>query len=257
VSGGSWSGALRLAVGTLTVLPVRASAPTAVVAGRAMAMAPLAVAPLAAVSAAASWGAHALGWPALLVGLAGVGVLALGTRALHLDGLADTVDALGSGWDRERALAIMRAGDIGPMGVVALILVLGAQVVAIGELVSSAVTAVLLLVIICASRAAVCLACMHGMPAARAEGLGAAVAGSVPRPVVAISWLLISVLLTGLGWVVGGRWWLLSVAVGLALLIVALLLRHCVRRFGGITGDVIGAAVEVNCTVLLLGAMSA
>ena len=48
-----------------------------------------------------------------------VAVLAFGTRAMHLDGLADTVDGLGSGWDRERALAIMARGDVGPMGVVA------------------------------------------------------------------------------------------------------------------------------------------
>ncbi len=252
----SWP-ALRLAVGTLTVAPVGFSAPTPAVAGRAMLLAPLAVSPLAVGSAAACWAASAIGWPPLLVGLVGVGVLALGTRALHLDGLADTVDGLGSGWDRERALAIMRRGDIGPMGVLALILVIGVQTIAIGELVRGWPTAVLLLLIICASRAAVGLCCARGIPAARPDGLGAAVAGSVSRAAVVVSWLIaLGMITAALAWV-GARWWLGPVAVVAALVGVVLLLRHCVQRFGGVTGDVIGACVETAFTVLLLGALSA
>ena len=253
---GSWP-ALRLAVGTLTVLPVGVSIPTPGVTGRAMLLAPLAVLPLAIASAAASWGADAIGWPSLLVGLVGVGVLALGTRALHLDGLADTVDALGSGWDRERALAIMRSGDIGPMGVVALLVVLGAQAVAIGELVSGWPSAALLMVIICSSRAAVGLACLRGIPAARPGGLGAAVAGSVPRGAMVISWLSVLVAITAALVLSDGRWWFGPLSVGAALLAAGLVLRHCVRRFGGVTGDVMGAMVEIAFTVLILGAMSA
>ncbi len=253
---GSWP-ALRLAVGTLTVLPVGVSTPTSGVTGRAMLLAPLAILPLALVSAAASWGAAAIGWPSLLVGLVGVGVLALGTRAIHLDGLADTVDALGSGWDRARALTIMRSGDIGPMGVVALVLVLGAQVVAVGELVSGWPSAALLVVLICSSRVAVGLACAQGIPAARPGGLGAAVAGSVPRGAVVISWLSVLVAITAALVLSGGRWWSGPLSVSVALLAAGLILRHCVRRFGGVTGDVMGAVVEITFTVLVLGSMSA
>ncbi len=244
-------------MGTLTVLPVGFSAPTPAVAGRAMMLAPLAVLPLAVGSAAACWAASAIGWPPLLVGLIGVAVLALGTRALHLDGLADTVDGLGCGGDRGRALAIMRRGDIGPMGALALIVVIGVQAAAIGQLVRNWPTAGLLLVIICASRTAVGLCCVRGIPAARPDGLGAAVAGSVPRAAVVVSWLIaLGVITATLAWI-GARWWLGPVAIAVALSGVVLLLRHCVQRFGGVTGDVIGAGVETAFTLLLLGALSA
>ena len=59
-----------------------------------------------------------------------VATLALTTRALHLDGLADTFDGLGAAGSTERALAIMKRGDIGPMGAVALIVVLGVTAIA-------------------------------------------------------------------------------------------------------------------------------
>ena len=46
------------------------------------------------------------------------------TGAFHEDGLADTVDGLGGGWDKERILAIMKDSRIGSYGVVALFLAL-------------------------------------------------------------------------------------------------------------------------------------
>lgn len=249
-----------MAVGTLTIIPTGAIGTVdRGVAGRAMVLAPVAVVPLAVVAAAVGWLGNVLGLPALGVGLLVVGVLAVGTRALHLDGLADTVDGLGAGWDRERSLQVMRRGDVGPMGVVALVLGLGLQAVAAGQLLHGWRGALLVAILVCESRGALVGVCVRGVPAARSDGLGVVVAGSVPRTAAAITALVLAVLLAlafaalrrpGVGGLATG------LLVGLAAVVaVGLLVRRTVRRFGGVTGDVMGAAIETALTVLLVGAV--
>lgn len=246
--------ALRLAVGTLTVIPVGALGEiTPPVAARAMIIAPVATLPLGVMAAAVAGLAWVAGLPALVIGLLVVGAVALGTRAMHLDGLADTADGLGSGWNRERALMIMKRGDVGPMGVVTLIIVLGVQAAALGQLVDGLRGALLTGLLIVVSRAALVLVCRRGVPAARPTGLGVAVAGTVPRTAAVLSWLLVAGVVAAAYEVLGREpWWLGVVAAALAGLVVLGLVRHCVRRFGGVTGDVMGAAVELAFTILLL-----
>lgn len=251
----SWASAWRLAVGTLTVIPVRP--PDVVdrtVAGRAMALAPLAVLPLAVVAAGSGWLAARTGWPSLLAGLVVVAALVLGTRALHLDGLADTVDGLGSGRDRERSLEIMRRGDVGPMGVIALLLVLGGQAVAASVLVVDVDGAALLVVLIAASRTSLSVGCRVGVPAARAGGLGSAVAGSVSALVLIGSWVVTGAVVVILAASAGVTWWIGLLAVVLGAGVAFGVVRLAVRRLGGITGDVLGATVELTLLAMLLTA---
>ncbi|GID93522.1 adenosylcobinamide-GDP ribazoletransferase [Amorphoplanes digitatis] len=232
---------LRLALTTLTVLPVRAGRIDRRTAAVAMSLAPLVGALLGAVLA----GVFVLLGQGPVAATVTVAAGALLTRGLHLDGLADTVDALGSYRDRERALEIMKKPDIGPFGVAAIALALLIQAAALTE-----VGPVAIVVAYATGRLGVTVACRRGVGAARPEGLGALVASTVPVPVVAGAAALVAAAAV---FAVPGRPWQGPAAVAAALLVVFLLLRHAVRRFGGITGDVLGACVETTTTLALVG----
>jgi adenosylcobinamide-GDP ribazoletransferase len=246
---------LRLAVGLLTIVPVR---PPETIGRRearaAMLLAPFAVLPVALVAALVGWGATLVDVPPVLAGVLVVALLAFGTRAMHLDGLADTTDGLGSGKEAGRALEIMRRGDVGPMGTVALVLALAMQAVAAGALLSHPSGWLQLVVLVCLSRAALLFGCLAGVPAARPDGLGALVAGSVGAPAAVLSWLVGLAAVTGAAVLAGQALWAPAVGVVLAALACLWLVRRCVRRLGGVTGDVLGALVEVCATVLLVTA---
>ena len=232
---------LRLALTTLTVLPVRTGRVDRRSAAVAMSVAPLVGALLGAVLAAL----FVLLGQNLVAATVTVAASALLTRGLHLDGLADTVDALGSYRAGDAALEIMKKPDIGPFGVAAIALTLLIQAATLTEVGPWAIV-----VAWAAGRVAVPLACRRGVPAARPDGLGALVASTVPVPVVVLATAVVAAGAVG---AVPGRPWQGPAAVAGALLVLLPLLRHAVRRFGGITGDVLGAAVELTTTLTLLG----
>jgi adenosylcobinamide-GDP ribazoletransferase len=97
-----------------------------------------------------------------------------------------------------------------------------------------------------AGRAAFLWVARRGVPAARPGGLGATVAGSQPWWVAAAWWLV----LAGAGFALAGPRGVLAVGLGAA--VVAALSRHTARRFGGMTGDVLGAASELATTAALV-----
>lgn len=242
----------HLAVGTLTRIPMRP--PRSVdrdVAARAMLLAPLTALPSAAGVALLVWAGREGVLPPLAAGLVAVGLLAWVSRLLHVDGLSDTVDGLTASRDRERSLEVMRSGTAGPAGVVALIVVVGAQAVGLAALTGTGWGPFLAAACVIASRGALPVSCSRGIPAARPDGLGATVAGAVHPVGAGLCWVAAS----GPVWLVGllpGFDLGVAVAPVLALVALAACLRVAVRRLGGVTGDVLGAGVEVSLAVLLL-----
>ena len=191
----------------------------------------------------------------LLAAALALGLLGLATRGLHLDGLADTADGLGSRAPAERALEIMRQSDIGPFGVVAIVVVLLVDVAALATAVGGDTwrAPAALAVAAATGRIAVVYATLPGSHAARPDGFGALVAGrgslAAAVPLTAGVLLASAGLATAtdadvLGW---------TVAPAAALALSALLARHAARRLGGVTGDVFGALIEITTAATLVG----
>ncbi|MEU7579246.1 adenosylcobinamide-GDP ribazoletransferase [Streptomyces sp. NPDC041068] len=246
---------IRFAFGTLTALPVRVTKWDRDAARGGMQWAPLAGLTVGLIAAAVGGVLTVLGGGPLLAAVASAATPAALTRGLHLDGLADTADGLGSAKPADDALRIMKQSDIGPFGVITLLFVLLAQVAVLFQLyeASWARGALAAVVSATAARLALTLAARAGVPPARPEGLGAAVAGVVPRGAALLVTALVvcgaaaSGALLGTYDVLRG-----AAAVVLALGAAELLLRHCVRRFGGVTGDVFGGLAETAATAALV-----
>ncbi|GAB2716140.1 adenosylcobinamide-GDP ribazoletransferase [Kitasatospora kifunensis] len=186
---------------------------------------------------------------ALLGAVAAVAALAALTRGLHLDGLADVADALGSGKPAEDALRIMKQSDIGPFGVLSLVLLMLGQIACLtSQFAHSAERgAVAVLTAAMAGRCALAWGCLRPVPAARPGGLGAMVAATVAVPAA-----LAGTLLSALGLALVGGHPRYALALTLAQLAAGALLHRCLRRFGGVTGDVLGALVETAALAALL-----
>jgi adenosylcobinamide-GDP ribazoletransferase len=240
---------VRLAISWLTVLPVRG--PDAVdrpAAGRAILLAPLVGALLGAGAAALLGALSRAGASTVLAGLLVVGALALITRGMHLDGLADTLDGLGSYGSPERAREIMKSGGAGPFGVAGLVFTIGVQAFSFAALADSGRWLAVALAV-ATGRIAVIHAC-RGIPAAPGTGFGILVADT-QSALAGAAWSAIAIGLAALA--VPGCAWLGPLAVVLGLAASAILVRHCARRFGGLSGDILGAAVET--TVALTAAV--
>ncbi len=217
-----------------------------------MLLAPVAVLPLGTMVGLIGWVGERAGLNLLAVGILAVGALAAASRAIHWDGLSDTADGLTASYDAERSLTVMKSGTSGPAGVIATVVVAGIQAASLASLFSTWRGAVLAGVLVCASRIALTITCVRGVPAARADGLGQPHSGTVSPLAALASWALAAVVVALVAGWVGFAAWRGLVAVALAALVVVLLVRRAVQRFRGVTGDVYGAAIELSLATLLL-----
>lgn len=211
--------------------------------------------------AQASWAFPLVGVVvALIAGGIGIGLLSLGlpataaagitlavqifiTGAMHEDGLADTVDGLWGGFERERRLEIMKDSAIGTYGVLALILTAGLRWLALTVLLPLGIGPLLAAAIL--SRA-VLPVIMASVPAARRSGLSHSV-GAPNKKASAVA-LGIGV---ALATVVMGP--IIVLPMIIAFSGVFALSRVALAKIGGQTGDILGAAQQITEVIVLLG----
>jgi adenosylcobinamide-GDP ribazoletransferase len=165
------------------------------------------------------------------------------TGGLHLDGLADTLDGVGGGWSRERALAIMRDARSGPYGVTALVLVLGLKAATLASLPEGLAWKALLLAPVIGRTGPLLL--VRACRPARRDGAGHALAAGVRWPGLVAGGLVAVVASVAIlsGWGV--------MALALAGLLAWGWAGYLRRRLGGFTGDTLGALVEVTEALVL------
>ena len=174
---------------------------------------------------------------------AAVCALAVLSRGVHLDGLADTFDALGSGRDREGMLEVMRDPHIGTFGVAAVGGVLILKFSLLLELPQGGWRAVVLFPAL--GRMGL-LVPLCSLPYLRRDGKVSPFLP--PRKGTFLRGLLFSVVLGGLIYGLRGL-----LALTLVLGFCYLLCRLFRRKLGGMTGDVLGATVEMAEVVALVG----
>jgi adenosylcobinamide-GDP ribazoletransferase len=165
------------------------------------------------------------------------------TGAVHLDGLADTADALGAGRDRARALEILRDSRIGTFGAAAVFFVLGLKIAALASATHSRELALYLAPGL-ARWTMVALPC--GLDYLREHGAGSALLGAEARRNLKVASIVAvaAILLVRSILVVRG--------VIVAVILTLMLRLFYARWMGGITGDLIGAAGEIVETAALI-----
>jgi len=171
--------------------------------------------------------------------------LTLLTGAIHLDGLADTLDGMAAGKTTEQKLQIMKDHRVGTFGVVGLTSVLGIKFLALNSLPEDIIGKSILVALVLSRWSMVQL--LYRAPYARPEGgLGKAFKENLKRKQMVWAMTLSLILAAYLLRFWGAVLWL---AVGVSTLGIQLFFQ---RKFGGVTGDVLGATNEANEVLVLL-----
>lgn len=230
--------ALFAALSFLSLLPVPKSwTGESVELSRSVGFFPLAGLIMGAILALFGW---ALGLVMPRLAVAGVVVvgLAILTRGLHIDGLADTADGFWSNADRERMLEIMKDSHVGAMGAIAIVAVLLLKYSALAAVEGEDLWRGILLLVVTGR-------CMMVLPLslfsyARKEG-GMGRLFFEKRRFLNATWAVLAGLIAG--------WFLIGTA-GLAAVVAAVVSTlafclYCKWKIGGVTGDTIGATCEI------------
>ncbi|HJS32437.1 MAG TPA: adenosylcobinamide-GDP ribazoletransferase [Alphaproteobacteria bacterium] len=236
----------RLALAFLTVLPVRSAEPPPPLAAAVRGF-PLVGVVVGLAGAAVYALADLLTLATSISALFAVGAMVLLAGGLHEDGLADTADGLGGG-DRETRLAIMRDSRIGTFGVLALVFAVTLRVSAISF--AGFADEVALAIIAASAGSRACMpALMYMLPAARGDGLAHDAGRPDRRRVIDAGALGGAAIIGTLGWSAAFAAFTAIAAAALVTFLLGALFR---RRFGGYTGDTLGAAQQAAEIAILI-----
>ena len=228
---------IRLALGFLTILPVSpanpSSAPTVTASLRWF---PLVGFAMGAVLCLEDFAGSFFLPPALRSAIVLLSLAAI-TGAVHLDGLADTADALGAGRNRERALEIMRDSRVGAFGALALVFIMILKILALAELRGRQRYVALWLAPGLARWAMVAVA--WRLEYLRSDGAGSALLDAENRSGVLIASITAALAVAMVAITQ-------PLPAGVVAVAIVIALRAFYRRWlGGVTGDLIGAAGEL------------
>ncbi len=163
------------------------------------------------------------------------------TGALHLDGLADLSDALGAAHrDPQRFLQVMRDPHVGSFGVIALLMLLMSKLILLQLIITHHLLNWCLLPLICAWSRLGAIAWSAWLPSL-SSGSAEVFAWQIRKPMIVVNTLILFVISA-----------LFSPALLVSPLILFIWWCFLRYRLGGMTGDCLGAGIEITETILLL-----
>jgi len=186
----------------------------------------------------------------LVASVATVAALALITGAFHEDGLADTADALGGAFDREKLFIILKDSRIGSFGATALILVLLLRIAALAKLGPLAVGGLLLGQTLSRTTPVWMMAVLPYATPADGARSAQLMGVRMIHAVIASTFAALAVGLLVVGKVLPLQAVLMSVVLAVLVAVVCGWRFHA--RAGGITGDFLGATQQLTDAAVLV-----
>lgn len=174
---------------------------------------------------------------------------------LHLDGLSDTFDALASRKSKAKMLSIMKDSSAGPTGVVSIVFIILIKYILLKNIFSFGDTIVCTALILSPliSRWSMVPVLFHGTCAAN-KGLGKTFMEHTGALELGIATVQVIIICTALSWIIG-QWTMMIKATAIIIVIYVfsiLMSNFLSKKFGGLTGDNVGAITEINEVLTLL-----
>jgi len=191
-------------------------------------------------------------------------VYVVSNGGFHLDGLADTFDAIAakSGGnpdaDKQKRLSVLKDPATGPAGVTAILFSVGLKYLSLNSLTNflpfTYYSSLLLLPVI--PKWTMVLSMYHGKRA-RENGLGSLFIHKIGLPMVAISTIILFLLfalpqLFFSDYIPDNQYIFYAVLLITMYFLCRVWIQFCNRKFGGLTGDMLGAVSEMTEVIFLL-----